>query len=440
MNRVDFPGVSGHKFQLERRSFLRGATAFGAMAAAGPAFAGQTASLPASVDVKSAPDAIKVIVSLSQQRLEVYRGASLITSEPISSGRRGHTTPAGIFSVLEKRKRHFSNLYNNAPMPYMQRLTWSGIALHEGRLPGHPASHGCIRLRRGFASELFKMTSRGAHVVVTDHALQGAPSEISHPALFQPLPPPGQSEMLMSDMRGAFPDSGDEAATIQLASLVQPARLIDIRGSVVDLADDEFERARLAAEEKRSDKPLRIIITGRSDRERYRTIQTMLNELGFDAGAVDGIVGRRTRAAIRAFESSKLDPQTGEITETLFRSLAVETGRPEEPNGYMHVRQNMKPVLKAPIVIRDPDQPLGTHMFVTSDFNRFAGTSRWLSVNTHEMAGVDPKSVLDRIEVAPHIQRMMSAMITPGSSMIVSDLGISNRTTPKGTDFIVITR
>lgn len=98
------------------------------------------------------PDApLQMLVSLKDQKIRVYRGTELIRTAPISSGRRGNSTPPGVFSILEKRRRHFSNLYNNAPMPYMQRLTWSGVAMHQGRLPGYPASHGCIRLPRDFA-------------------------------------------------------------------------------------------------------------------------------------------------------------------------------------------------------------------------------------------------------------------------------------------------
>ena len=115
---------------------------------------------------------VEVVVSIPQQRAYVYRGGTLIGVSTVSTGRRGHETPTGTFSILQKRPRHFSNLYNNAPMPYMQRLTWDGIALHAGQIPGHPASHGCVRLPLAFAQHLFGATRVGAQV----HILRASPA------------------------------------------------------------------------------------------------------------------------------------------------------------------------------------------------------------------------------------------------------------------------
>lgn len=111
---------------------------------------------------------ILAIVSLSLQRCYVYRNGVLIAVSTLSSGKKGHETPTGVFTVLQKRVKHYSNLYNSAPMPYMQRLTWDGIALHAGNLPGYPASHGCVRLPKAFAQKLFGETKLGMTVVVTD--------------------------------------------------------------------------------------------------------------------------------------------------------------------------------------------------------------------------------------------------------------------------------
>ncbi|MEM7191457.1 MAG: L,D-transpeptidase family protein, partial [Pseudomonadota bacterium] len=138
-----------------------------------------------------------IVVSLPNQKAHVYRGSSLITSTAVSTGKRGYATKAGIYSILEKRRRHFSNLYNGAPMPYMQRLTWTGTALHAGVVPGYPASHGCIRLPRSFAPKLFAMTETGIQVVVAHSAV--SPKPISHPALFQPLPLPMPPALLTRD-------------------------------------------------------------------------------------------------------------------------------------------------------------------------------------------------------------------------------------------------
>jgi hypothetical protein len=113
---------------------------------------------------------VSIMVNLSMQKLEVFRGGTLIARSSVSSGRPGHSTPVGTFTILEKELMHHSNLYHNAPMPFMQRLTWHGVALHAGVLPGSPASHGCIRLPSEFAKKLYEITSRGDEVTVDGKA------------------------------------------------------------------------------------------------------------------------------------------------------------------------------------------------------------------------------------------------------------------------------
>ena len=129
------------------------------------------------------------IVSLRDQRITVYDAKGWILRAPVSSGQKGRETPAGIFSVIQKVEEHYSNLYDDAFMPHMQRITWSGIALHGGVLPGHPASHGCIRLPFDFAERLFDETTMGMRVIVAPGDV--APIEIAHPVLFQPKPGAG---------------------------------------------------------------------------------------------------------------------------------------------------------------------------------------------------------------------------------------------------------
>jgi lipoprotein-anchoring transpeptidase ErfK/SrfK len=111
---------------------------------------------------------VEMVVSIPLQRAYVYRGGTLIGVTTVSTGKPGHRTPTGKFDILQKRPRHFSNLYNNAPMPFMQRLTWGGIALHAGQIPGRPASHGCVRLPLDFARNLFSVTRVGGSVHILD--------------------------------------------------------------------------------------------------------------------------------------------------------------------------------------------------------------------------------------------------------------------------------
>jgi hypothetical protein len=128
---------------------------------------------------------VVVVVSLDEQSIYVYRNGVAIAAGPISSGKPGYETPPGVYTILQKSREHHSNLYDDAPMPYMQRLTWDGIALHGGTLPGHPASHGCVRLPQNFAEKLFGITRRGGVVVVADGKVSPAP--IAHPAAVAPI-------------------------------------------------------------------------------------------------------------------------------------------------------------------------------------------------------------------------------------------------------------
>lgn len=123
-----------------------------------------------------------VLVSIPQQTMHVYRNGVLIARSSISSGSKGHDTPGGVFSILEKKQTHRSKKYNDAPMPNMQRLTWSGIAMHSGQLPGYAASHGCVRLPYDFSQLLFGITSSGGTVVIGDNKTT-TPHLASNPGL-----------------------------------------------------------------------------------------------------------------------------------------------------------------------------------------------------------------------------------------------------------------
>src|SRR5437763_16647392 len=142
-----------------------------------------------SVASRTAGEPIMAIVSLRNQRITVYDASGWILQAPVSSGQKGRETPAGVFSIIQKEAEHYSNLYDDAYMPHMQRITWSGIALHGGVLPGYPASHGCVRMPFDFAGRLFDVTRLGMRVIVAPSDV--APIEIAHPALFMSKPSVG---------------------------------------------------------------------------------------------------------------------------------------------------------------------------------------------------------------------------------------------------------
>lgn len=124
---------------------------------------------------------VSVIVSLDEQLVHVYRNGVRIAVSTCSTGKKGHATPTGVFVVLQKDRDHRSSTYNNAPMPNMNRLTWSGIALHAGNLPGYPASHGCVRLPYEFSARLFEITHLGTPVIIADR--HHSPDELVHPGM-----------------------------------------------------------------------------------------------------------------------------------------------------------------------------------------------------------------------------------------------------------------
>src|SRR5262249_49328900 len=133
---------------------------------------------------RDAGEPIMAIVSIGSQQVTFYDADGSILRAPVSTGITGRETPAGVFAVIEKNKDHYSTLYDDAWMPNMQRITWNGIALHGGPLPGHAASHGCVRMPYGFAKKLFDKTRIGMRVIISPNEV--APGEFSHAALFVP--------------------------------------------------------------------------------------------------------------------------------------------------------------------------------------------------------------------------------------------------------------
>jgi hypothetical protein len=145
---------------------------------------GEFVWLPAAVRARGAP--LTIIVSLSGQRAYVYRDGEEIAITTVSTGRPGRETPTGTFEILAKERIHHSNIYDDAPMPFMQRLTWTGLSMHAGHLPGYPASHGCVRLPPKFAEQLFGLTEPGEIVVITD---DGSAEALARAGLNAPADP-----------------------------------------------------------------------------------------------------------------------------------------------------------------------------------------------------------------------------------------------------------
>src|SRR5277367_3567632 len=167
---------------------LAAAAALTALTAAPPADAAAVQARPTRPTEATAPrnagEPIMAIVSTKSQQVTIYDADGWILRAPVSTGTTGRETPAGVFALLEKDKDHHSSLYDDAWMPNMQRITWNGVALHGGALPGYAASHGCVRMPYGFAEKLFDKTRIGMRVIISPN--DAAPVEFSHPALFMP--------------------------------------------------------------------------------------------------------------------------------------------------------------------------------------------------------------------------------------------------------------
>ncbi|SDE54006.1 L,D-transpeptidase catalytic domain [Bradyrhizobium brasilense] len=164
-----------------------------------------------------------ISVSIDQQRVSLYDANGLYAESPVSTGMKGHSTPMGVFSVIQKQKYHQSNIYSGAPMPYMQRITWSGIAMHAGVLPGYPASHGCIRMPMSFAVKMYNWTRMGARVFVTPGTI--SPESFSHPLLVTqkvaPQQPVADDILKMDAPLGVKSDKGaDKQSSLDLRSSV----------------------------------------------------------------------------------------------------------------------------------------------------------------------------------------------------------------------------
>lgn len=521
--------------------------------------------------VQKAPSGpLVVTVSLNRQRLTVYDATKTIASAPISSGRRGRATPTGVFSVVQKRRHHISNIYNVA-MPNMQRLTWSGIALHAGALPGYPASSGCIRLSHGFSRQFFGMTRLGTRVIVTRDPV--TPKMIAHERLFgaypnvdviadgKPEAEPTQvadasqaaggasdavSEMLgvssahaadtsadkvvpstprqrflaqraaeatertrairtagyvWAGKRGTLTEAEREAEARQAPFKAARAEAERIESALAEIetavARAEREIARLESPEpaaKGKRKSRKAKQKALSAEERAARIDELRREI---ADAEPEIAALRTAAetagkareaaeAAAADAQSKLDVAKAEAKDAkaqLDKAIAAEDAAQareakrdlpvsvfiSRARQRLYVRQGYDDIFDVEVSFRDPDAPIGTHVFTALDYAPEAGGMSWSVVSvpyeaqrsaaakTLSKKGKQAKSnpedtaarsgrpaqtaaaALERIDIPEYAREAVADVMKPGSSVVISDLRMSNET-GKYTDFIATIR
>ena len=462
----------------------------------GQAFAAENKDDAKAAEAAASDEPMTLIVALDAQKVDIYRGTKLIESSSVSTGMRGHTTKSGVFSVLEKKRRHFSNLYNGAPMPWMQRLTWSGTAFHAGALPGYPASHGCIRLPHSFAPKLFEMTDVGENVVISRNRPE--PRMIEHAKLFQPLPmptPPVVSKADRSKQKASL-ETGDSQSFVDAASpvilanaqmstdsandaspdlesgapahamsdaagktkhAIDPYEVANADGADSELVDRGTDHAvdvdrplsfaakklnagglgaAAAAAEPRNEAPLRILITKATKRDRIRGVQFQLADLGYLTPQMfDGTFGSLTIDAIKNFQRDHDMPRSGAVTDDVVKAIYEANGKDMPPNGHLFVRREFDRVYDVPTSIQMPSQDLGTHIFTAMNFSSGDTKTRWMAISTNDG---DPYAALDRVEIPEDARQWISERLTPGSSLIIADTAINTAALPVGADYVVL--
>jgi len=387
-----------------------------------------------SVQSRSAGAPILAIVSLRDQRITVYDAHGWILRAPVSSGQRGRETPAGIFAVIQKDAEHYSNLYDDAYMPNMQRITWSGIALHGGVLPGYAASHGCVRLPYEFASSLFDVTELGLRVVIAPTDV--APVEIAHPLLFRSKPGDGALAVTRTAEANEATRKADEAKRAAGSAFREHMRAITASRVADNLkmrADTELTAAETALSSATSAEALQQAEDAKTKAsanvaDREAQVSAARAELQSKADAVAS-----ARAAADVAETARA--AAAEAAQQAMRQLAPVSVLISRKTQKLYVRQSFEPVFDSPVTIADPDRPIGTHLFTAMDRGSGDAPIRW-SVVTLEGTD-DAKAALDRITIPQDVLDRIPGGAASRSSLIVTDEPPSSET-GKGTDFVVL--
>jgi len=510
----------------------------------------------AAVPEKQPNGPLVLTISLKAQRVRVFDADGFVAEAPISSGRVGNPTPMGVFTILEKQKIHYSNLYGNAPMPNMNRITWSGVALHAGVLPGYPASHGCIRLPHSFSSRLYGMSKVGNRVVVARDVLE--PQAISHPNLFVAFPAEndlttasvGGNETKVADASGTAVGTGTSGSVLGVdaanaaapavsanpyrekwkAEMARRVEAVKTAESAKAEAGTAIPAAAAAAETAKS-----VWKAARAEWEKAATARRKTAASLADADReLTQLVKRMTSgrkisdaAAAKAAEAEeKLDQRITELTTALEAATAeeqrtsdalkaaeqaasaAETARKAAVNTLskaeadlkaaieasesakrreakralpvsvfvslktqkLYIRQGYEPILEVPVTIRNPEKPIGTHVFTALALKDNKRDVDWsvVSVPTpppQQKTETDKKKktkeakdlklvplvpdsyyadqkaaiALERITIPEDVRDLVADVMKPGSSFLISDYGLSNET-GKFTDFIVALR
>ncbi|WKA25874.1 L,D-transpeptidase [Bradyrhizobium roseum] len=376
-----------------------------------------------------------IAVSIDQQKVRVYDANGLFAESPVSTGMKGHTTPMGVFSVIQKNKMHRSNIYSGAPMPYMQRITWSGIALHAGVLPGYPASHGCIRMPMAFAVKMWNWTRMGARVIITPGLV--TPAQFAHPLLVaqKVVPQPLIANDPATDAPAVKGDKGADAgpAIKPAKNLADAETSLDLRptvghatlrrerthtadaGSALSAANavvtmsDATPAAATAppandaptADAKPDTTPAAEAAAAAPSAE---TKAEASAEAKPDAANVEAPTAAIVKAEeLKPAEAKPAEPAKAAEAPSVAPDAKKDTARlpggekiakadpPKRPgqiavfvsrkDSKLYVRESFKPQFDVPITIAPSDRPLGTHVFTAEADKKDPNLLRWSVVS-----------------------------------------------------------
>jgi lipoprotein-anchoring transpeptidase ErfK/SrfK len=383
---------------------------------------------------------IVIAISIEKQQLKLYDQNGLFAETPVSTGMRGHSTPMGVFSIIQKNKYHRSNIYSGAPMPYMQRITWSGVAMHAGVLPGYPASHGCIRMPMNFAMRMWGWTRMGARVIVTPGEV--SPADFSHPLLIARKPEtrpvaaaPDTTQhaetAAKSDRSSILDAAAHETPELRLTSITErsvPIRTADASGALprkIDVVSDASATKPAAPDNATQDDSKKATdtaasVTGAAPSD-VKPEESKSETKTEEAAGKESMTGEskveQAKAEDKAEETKAGNGKSG-ATNTDESKAAKDQARATDPvspsapvsatpplegsaefigptkprSGHIaalvsrkenkiYVRQNFEPWFEAPVTIAASDRPLGTHVFTVRADKNDASALRWSVVS-----------------------------------------------------------
>jgi hypothetical protein len=397
---------------------------------------------------REAGEPIMAIVSIKTQQVTFYDADGWILRAPVSTGVRERETPAGVFAVLEKDKDHHSTMYDDAWMPNMQRITWNGVALHGGPLPGYAASHGCVRMPYGFAEKLFNKTRIGMRVIIAPNDPE--PVEFSHPALLMP-----NSEALAAAPARAEPLAREAAEAAKAADEAKKAAAIAVRETApLNTALRKLEQLKKSADAALAyaDKALAAAKTDQAraqaeDRKqkaaaRAAELTAQLDTAKADAKQKLDAAAATKEAAKTADEAKKATAKAASDARLALEPVSIYISRATQK---LYVRRNThKPApdgggevfdtsIEVPVTIRNPEKRIGTHVFTAMARNDTG--LRWSAVTIDDAD--DAKGALDRITIPPEVLDRIGPTAVARSSIVISDEPLSAETNYR-TEFVAV--